>query len=505
MEVSKEKIEKIFKTLPIGYYIKKKVDVEIGNDDRSYYDPMNDKIVVSSLQIQTLFNDIDSIFDEELEIAIRTLLYHETSHAFITPKSMFMSRIMNIFEDERIESILRHYYMNTNFRDFVIKVNNYHGEEPTNKDSFFYYLVRFRVGPKHLLKKVHDLIVKWSKLTSSTKRYYGVSQYEKDVQELYDEACVYFNQQQRLKSLSNDTSKEINDILANLENFDSTNDNAENDDTENNTEETQSDDTSTSKHGQGESAEHENDDFNEDDEFDLDNANEVVSAIINKFVDNEISSNVNSILRQYKSVSKNNGSAINAYSGKFDPRSVIRDDYKYFVQTNRLGHVKQFSKLHLNLFIDSSGSFHNNDIIVNKLLYSLKQFELESSNFEFDLISCGLGQEIRAKNDRVQRSDGYNRLTHEIFSQFKSLQKPNVNNFNIVLFDGDAFSGVYKAKMEDKHTFKAFDTSNTIIISDEENKQAISRFVSTAKVIITKNYVEELKSNIFKALQTFVK
>lgn len=499
MEIEKEKIEKIFKTLPIGYYIKKKVDVEIGNDDRSYYDPMNDKIVVSSLQIQKLFKDIDSISNEELETVIRTLLYHETSHAFITPRNLYMTRILNIFEDERIESILRHYYMNTNFRDFVIKVNNYHGEEPTDKDSFFYYLVRFRVGPQYLLKRVHELIIKWSSLTANSKRH-DSSDYEDDVQNLYNDACAYFNRNQRLKQFSNSGSKELDINLTNSNSIDTDDNDAEYD----NTETSQSDSSSTSKHGQGESAEHE-DEFNEADEFDLDNANEVISKTVNKYVDTEIVSNVSTILHQYKSVSKNNGSAINAYSGKFDPRSVVRDDYKYFVQTNRLGHVKQFSKLHLNLFIDSSGSFHWNDDIVNKLLYALRQFELESPNFEFDLISCGIGQKIRAKNDRKQYSDGCNHLTHEIFSQFKSLQKPNVNNFNIVLFDGDAFSNLYRTKVEDKRAFKAFDTSNTILISDEENKDAITRFISTAKVIITKNYVEELKSNIFKALQTFVK
>ena len=67
-----------------------------------------------------------------------------------------------------------------------------------------------------------------------------------------------------------------------------------------------------------------------------------------------------------------NGSAINAYSGVFDPRSVGRQDYKYFIQKNRAGNVKRFSKIKLNLFIDDSGSFKDSENVVNsnKLLFA---------------------------------------------------------------------------------------------------------------------------------------
>ena len=123
-----------------------------------------------------------------------------------------------------------------------------------------------------------------------------------------------------------------------------------------------------------------------------------------------------------------NGSAINAYSGIFDPRSVARKDYKFFVQQNRAGHVKAFSKIHLNLFIDCSGSFAYNDLTVNKFLKALHKFERSNNDFTFDLISCGVGQRIRDKNDRIQlKSCGGTALKSTIFSQFKSLQKPKGN------------------------------------------------------------------------------
>ena len=74
-------------------------------------------------------------------------------------------------------------------------------------------------------------------------------------------------------------------------------------------------------------------------------------------------------------VTKKNSAAINAYSGVFDPRSTIRDDYKFFLQSNRVGHQKAFSKMKLNLFIDRSGSFYPSVPMVNKIIYALQKIE----------------------------------------------------------------------------------------------------------------------------------
>lgn len=114
------------------------------------------------------------------------------------------------------------------------------------------------------------------------------------------------------------------------------------------------------------------------------------------------------IILTNKKVTKSNASAINTYSGVFDPRSVIRDDYKWFVQQNRQGNVKQFSKIKLNLFIDNSGSFHSNETIVNQLLFALKKLEQQEPNFTFDLITMNTRFELKKKNKRELHCGGGN-------------------------------------------------------------------------------------------------
>ena len=163
MNYSTNELNNILKTLPVGYYLKRNVTVEMDESAGcSYYDPMNDKICISFKQLSTSLNSLKN--DVELEENVRTLLYHEVSHAFITPKQLKATNVMNIFEDERIESVLRHYYMNTNFREFVKRVNNYHGEDPDNAESAFYHLVRYRVGDKKWLDELHELIMKYATL-----------------------------------------------------------------------------------------------------------------------------------------------------------------------------------------------------------------------------------------------------------------------------------------------------------------------------------------------------
>lgn len=539
--LSFNELESIIKTLPIGYYIKRNVEVKLDDSTKSsYYDPMNDKICISASQVN---NGLANVNDSSNEEIIRSVVYHEVSHAFLTPKQLRVTRIMNIFEDERIESILKNYYMNVNFKNCIKAVNNYHGEAPTTVDEAFYHLVRFRVGEKKWLDKVHELILQYRKLNATTSSFCAIYDYELDVQKLYDEfANEWFNKQAQTQQASNesnnnvdsqnnpDASNESNDtsndisndeekIEEETKNNDKTNNTQTTDDSSNDSDNTDDKIDDSSDDVNDETNDNQTDDTNESaqtldtkqDEHTLDSeldseafdkisAESVFERITNEFADDKLNTSVTQILQRISKSTSRNGSAINAHSGVFDVRSTVRDDYKFFVQKNRLGHVKAFSKTHLNLFIDRSGSFTNSEETVNKLLYALHQFEKSNSDFSFTLITCGIGERIEDVNNRKLKCSGGTFLKDDIFEIFNKVQVKGEDNYNMVLFDGNAFQSSGN-KIYYRKNFGAFNHANTTIISDESNAVAINKYAPCAKKIITSCYAFELVKNVLNALQ----
>lgn len=466
MEISTTKIEQILKTLPIGYYIKRNVPVTLSETGSSYYNPIEDKITISAEMIKCALKDITNTTDVESDV--RTILYHELSHAFITPKELQMTNVINIFEDERIETLLADYYKDVHFKEFCKRLNNFHGEEPKSADELYYNVVRFRTGPEHFVKRVALIIAKYEDIFDRYKRSYYIT----DVEKLYSDICRYFD-------TSEETKRDIDDY-----------ENKKVDD------EIQKTNVKLGKNA------------DEDITKILTPATTLVNKRVTTYIDTTVINDFDMILRSYKNITKQNGSAINAYSGVFNPRSVIRDDYKYFVQQNRIGHVKAYSKLHFNLFIDCSSSFYESDTTVNKILYALSKFEKSNPNFDFTMISCGMGQRIRDKDDRIQFSKGGNYLSKQIFEQFKQVQDKNAQNINIVLFDGYANTDVYKfsdTRANADKNFSAFNTSNTIIISNDANMDALNRYCKLAKTIITTDYANELYSTILQNLSQLCK
>lgn len=473
MKITYPQVEQILKTLPISYYIHQNVEVTLSaTNDTSYYDIMNNKIVVSFKQ---LLDASDKLTDEHtLEEDIRCLLYHETSHAFLTPKKLENTNIVNIFEDERIETILHDYYLKVDFKSFVKKINDWHYQTPQSALEFFYQIVRFRYGPEYFTRKVNDIIDTHKELVSYSDDYYrDITCYKRDIEDLYAMIEAYFN-----RHFKHDTSTNQSTLTA------------DNMTVVNNTGDMKPDAFAKA-------------DIKENTtmlNFNI-HAKQLINSIVTKYQSDNILQEINYILNSQKSLTQHNSSAINAYSGKFDPRSVIRQDYKYFIQQNRVGHVKEFSKLHLNLFIDCSGSFRSSDLTINKILYALTYLEKSNPNFEFDLISCGMSEVVRDKSDRIQQSDGGNDLDKHIFPIFKKQQHVDKQNINIVCFDGDAYSDTHSDR-DINSTFKAFDTANTIIISDYSNgKYFRHQHLTQAKIILTNKYTVELYKNIITALK----
>jgi hypothetical protein len=489
-------VEKILKQLPVAYYLKRKLDVKLDYSDTSYIDIINDKLVVSYLQLTRL--------NTTTEEDVRCCLYHEVSHAFLTPLKMVNTDIINIFEDERIETICKHYYLDTDFKSFVFKTNNYHGEAPKDATQLFYQIVRYRLGPSQFVNRVTELINKYKSLNRNSDGF-ACADYADEVSQFYREVKDYWTSNQAKKEEKEDNKEEDDSHSSTV--------------TETcNTDKDEEDNTGKQKIEESTKCNSNNvaNDIDENTEKQVINdAIENINRQFESMNDENFQQEINQILFAKAKAAKMNGSAINAYSGMFDARSVVRQDYKYFVQKNRAGNVKRFSKVKLNLFIDDSGSFCSSEVIVNKMLYNLMMLERKTPDFEFDVVTMDVGEKLLKKDERKLDCRHCNCLDKDIFNLFDKVQKKDAMNINIVMFDGDAFSSLqdghsflyYKTLVKQYAcNFGAFNKPDTIIISDYENKNHIEEYCKSAKkIFVHKDYAKLLVKNVVDNLKCCLK
>jgi hypothetical protein len=480
MNISKAELQSIVKILPIGLYAKRGIKVSIEDEETSFYSPMTDEIVVSYPQILTALSKVadDSPYKENI---VRSVLYHEVSHAFMTP-DMNWDNVINVFEDERMETLLANYYYDVDFKSNVFRFNGLEvGQIPPATDGFsaFYNLVRFRSGKPRLLEKVADIIEKYSAMTKTNDTYYTWDYY-RDVHRLYREVCVdYDDNPQDYQQGSGEQGTFSGDIKGEPQNQGNTQDNGED-------------------KAQG---------TNDPNSIGRDTAGALSDEVIKELIANVINNEQDPSLVSYFQTIINNfnkknskGSSINGYSGVINPRLANREDCKMFDRPFTQKANNSFGTFHLNLFIDCSGSFYYSQTTANKILSALTAIEKQNPNFTLDVVFCGEGETVaKSPRDRQLRCGGGNDLDDDIYGIYRSLQKANTYNYNIVLFDGNAFSNCH-SKSPHRKNFRAFDFSNCTIISDEDNRRYIEKTVKRARVIYTKSYTDELLDNVCKVL-----
>lgn len=480
MEIGKSELQAIVKTLPIGLYAKRGIVIAIEDTETSYYSPNTDEIVVSYPQIVTSLKKVaeDSLFKESI---IRGILYHEVSHAFMTPQ-MHWNDIINVFEDERMETLLADYYLNVDFKSNVFRFNGLEvGQVPPATDAFtaFYNAVRFRTGSAEMLRKIAELIQKYATLTKANNDYSW--NYYYDVMDLYREIEKDYqkNPQEYQGNGSAGQNGYSGDVKSETE--------GQGNETAEGEGETQQgyDPNSVGRNTANEGA------------LDPEQVKEMIADIIESANDPSLVSYFQTIISNFNK-KNSKGSSINGYSGVLNPRLADRPDYKMFERPFTQKANNSFGTFHLNLFIDKSGSFCCSQTLVNKILSALSIVEKQNPNFTLDVVFCGYGEKVvNSPRERILRCNGGNDLDNDIYDIYRKLQKPNTYNYNIVLFDGDAFSSGNRTHHKN---FRAFDFSNCTIISDQENERYIKKSVNRARVIYTKNYTSELLDNVCKAI-----
>lgn len=488
MDISTPEIKSVIETLPIGLYAKRRVPLTVVDGEKtSYYNAVTDEIVISADIIKEGMKMIDD--PDKMETAIRSMCYHEVSHAILTPRQARVNDCFNIFEDERIETIFSDYYLDTDFKQQLLNINGFKSIDDVPKDGSltamqkFYSVVRFGIGEKKFLDRVDDIIRRYSRLTGMTEDRWLVWDYENEISRLYRDITGE-NPPPAMSSPvpvpMRGSGKDKKDDGKTMDGV------AEGEGKDTDLGDDKSESGTTPAHGRA----------NPLSKTELD---EIVkdTFIENKFIDKKLTDELSVILENF-SKKNNSGSAVATYSGVFNPRSVARrEDYKFFDRKASVNGTNKFGTFHLNLFVDESGSFCSSETAMNTLLRSLTEIEKRNKNFTLDVVFCGISERlVTDKRKRVFKASGGNRLDKKTYEIYRKLQKPNTFNYNIACFDGDACSDGGRGD----HGFGAFDHNNCTIISDSDNRRYIDTDVHSAKVIYTRNYTDELIRNVTDVL-----
>lgn len=476
MDITFNEVDSIVRTLPIGLYAKRRVPCELDAEaETSYYNPAEDTIVISYPIIADSLTPVKESEEYTKETAVRSMLYHEVSHAILTPKGLInpyigerKRNILNIFEDERIETLLRNFYLDVDFKKQVYYING--GiKEPTNALEAFYNLVRFGIDFHGLLPRVKEIINNYSNLSVINNE--NMSDYIWDIYDLYEAVENYFKSDEKnnnpmpLPDLSGmGIPSDINpSFTATMENSQENNEEGEV-----NREVT----ISTPNINIG--------DIIKTDNFRDKNIYDTLTAIINQF-----------------NFRNNSGNGINSYSGILSPRNFVRDDYRYFDKKVNTNGNNKFGTLHLNLMLDNSGSYYDNCDATNKIIQALIDIEKANKNFTFDVYFVA-EYYVKAKNntEKYINARGGNELRKELFDIVRNAQKPNTYNYNIVMYDGIAYCDYREAK-----NFGAYNRNNLTIISDSSNKSKIEQYCPNAnKIYVDKGYPEQISKIVVETL-----
>lgn len=471
MRLTQNELQRYADELPIGYYANTRLSVKIDADaDTSYFMPSTREIFISLKGVNDSIKGTARGTADTEERAVRAHLYHELSHAILTPKDMQNNEIRNVFEDERIETLLRSYYHKVNFRDNVKALCGYDGKAPTTDWEKYYFAVRFRVAPKDILNEIDRVIYEYSDLNWNSNN--SLWSYYRDIDYIY-----YLITQKQYSE--QEWSQLVAQATLNAENC------GEGDVPTEYADATAEEGNGQENEGEGECG------------HSAGEGNPIADAFenaINNSYDFTLYNALETILQSFqkKNVS---GSSIQAYSGRMNPRNCARNDYRYFDRQATVNSSNPYGTFHLNLFVDNSGSFSSNAAQANKIMATLCLLESRYNFFTVDFAFCGDSVEHKNHNELYLMADEGTAVDEGAFKVFKSMQKKNTVVYNLVLYDGDAYK-----HHSGKYVYEPFDTPNTTLILDT-SCQNDAKVVKNAKVIISNQYLSTLNKNIVKTLR----
>lgn len=591
-------VNEIVKTLPTGYYLGERIEHKLdANCQATYYDPMKFEIVISYPMIANIKN----ISAEE---DIRCLLYHEVSHAMLTPahlynylsdlsdgieysntkramekdpqlnadiragkfgsnidsvflllyekfKSLYSNRnqinsLINIFEDQRIETLNKNVFLKVNFQSFIKKLNNYDpNDKPKDFESFFYHVVRFNDMEPEIVKLVYEGIYKLTRINQTTtgwgqiRVYCGVlfdiifacamkwqniqNQMQQQAKSQPQQSQKGNGQSQQSQSgaqQSEQDNPEENQEQESMSSADGEDGNNPSDNPAGNESAGgQNAPTGSPAHGAGSGQFTPVDDQTrqaienqamQDNGF-VDKPDNSAQQQVADIMKNSISKIIHKydclpqfnqkaeaiILRMLKKKSIE-AKSLAGYSGRLNPKNVHRpgrvENYRWFDKANPNGLNNTSGKFRINFFCDNSGSFDSNKNKANSIIRCLWQLSKKYKAFEFTLVTHDDDHIVRDDSNMGIECSGGTEVTQKIYGIYNSLQKVGQNVWNIVLFDGGVNS------KESEKNYRVWNHQNVIMICDTCDQKIIEKKCPNAKKIFTNNYCKELEQNLITCM-----
>lgn len=498
-------IEGIIKTLPIGYYAGRNIPIRLDEKSEcSWYNPKEDCIGMS---VEQLCKGVETVCGKlEIEKRIRANYYHELSHAILTPKGMEAKPHINIFEDERIERLLDDYYWGVNFFESMCALNGYPPPIPESPIQWFFLLCRYRVGKEEFLERVKQIIKDYTYVSRNTGSGI-VDRYTHEVDKLYAELIRDLERNpedyEKMKEMLSgegdmDTSGDLRE---------SEGEGKEGEGKGGRTGYTEGSGDTEGKSGGGDGVGYEP---HKGESETLDKAT-VRSIAENSFkpkveIDPVLDETLKRLFENFKRKNKG-GSSLQAHSGVLNVRRADQADYRIFDRPSPLRGSNTFGTFHLNLYIDISGSFHGNEGETNKFIRALEQIERTNSMFSFDVITVGepSDEKVLPKENRYIATNSGNHLSKQIFDIYRKQQLPQTYNYNIVMFDGNAYSNdcpiPHSVRCVDGAGFAAFNNNNCTIVTDYSNSRYIEQYAPSARTVYTRNFNGEFIKNILMIMQ----
>ncbi len=552
----------ILDTLPIGYYLGKTVDVKMSLvAPTSMCDMQSEAIIISYPAIAESLSKAPETEDPESQV--RAHLYHEISHLILTPQYVMneassickhttrfaclrnrASSIINIMEDERIETIMAHHFMNVDFKR-ALELENPPVSQLLNDpdpESQFFAAVRFHACTRPTALRAVERVLE-KHLTCRSEHDYA-----KDTLDVF---LKYFylpsqsneqgnGQSGEQQESSNGSGLEFRRVLQSGEQQESSNgsskkgsssDQSNEEQTEQQEQSTPADPSESGEKTEVTSAQLKpggnNETMTAADQRKAERAKEVFEAAIEaaiklldikrlvyKMAANRLSNReIGKITTRMKKIiqSAMNRRALqapssSAYAGKIDPRLTANKNYRWFIKSNKGSGGNKFSKIKINLFVDCSGSFDSSLPKVNAIIKAFRDVKDQLPEFDYDVVAMEEGNALIPKTTFSLTSGGCNNLNSDIWPIYKKIQDPSARVVNVVVFDGFMWTDVawsYDDVPKDvRKNAGVFNHPNCIIVTDPSNEAAFTEYAPQAKRIVVRDqYVKWFSDRVFESLE----
>lgn len=551
MKDIKSLIKNEIKKIPLSYYAGFAIEMKADdNAQTSYCDVINRQIIIATNQLSLVDNaTLDNIMNDEIKLnsVVRGVVYHELSHAILTPKELLpfafrqapklqifklikklipsfdvsdVKNLINIVEDERIETTFKNMFMNVDFKKNIKLIANYDAcmnNKNINAFSEFFNMVRFnsfsnelnKAANKYLtgselledasqsVKKCLKCALKMAMSSYKNCREYYLNTYVCNILIAFYYVVKLIDCINTLKEQEQQQEKQSQE--------------GENEQDQNDNKESQADNIEQEQQqeqGQQEQEDQEEQEQEEQQKNKGASCKEIMEdfkkALATAFQSKDsslIAKQLEPILKKHNKEGLTEGGSY-GYSGRIDPHKIARnacqaeDNYKWFARS--FGDTKNNKKpLLINMFLDSSGSYVDNVPMTQQIIEAVLN-TAKTGLFKANIFSVenGVNQIYNAK----EFIDGGDTIIYneDLITINKAINNPNYDVLNILMFDGNID--------EDYSFWHLFNSNNNYIIYEKGNKVAVEYYCDKANKSFVKkgDFTDKIVDNFLKAVNDYL-